>query len=253
MTLLTLPEEILCNILSGLTSSELIQASTTCRRFKYSAQQILFLRLRDISKLEGHKFIFGCATSAHRHITPYQTCLIRKSTSPVTATTSITSHYTSFLPLAPSNARSSYTNLDATPRPMSTTVSLDPSVTFVQLITNAQLLKLVPEGEGGLYSSLLPVASERLFRLRRKELKSAARSKQGKQVWLDEQRNCGIRIKVTEKEKQPWVASAEESEDERPESWLVEYEEVIVRTGALLLTLEEKREGAENAVVIGKG
>lgn len=135
---------------------------------------------------------------------------------------------------------------------MSTTVSLDPSVTFVQLITNAQLLKLVPEGEGGLYSSLLPVASERLFRLRRKELKSAARSKQGKQVWLDEQRNCGIRIKVTEKEKQPWVASAEESEDERPESWLVEYEEVIVRTGALLLTLEEKREGAENAVVIGK-
>jgi flagellar motor switch protein FliG len=66
MTLLSLPEEILCNILSGLTSSELIQASTTCQRFRYSAQEILFLRLRDISKLEGHKFIFGCTTPAHR-------------------------------------------------------------------------------------------------------------------------------------------------------------------------------------------
>lgn len=135
---------------------------------------------------------------------------------------------------------------------MSTTVSLDPAVTFVQLIANAQLLKLVPEGEGGLYSNLLPVASERLFRLRRKELKSAARSKQGRQIWLDEKKNCGIRVKVTEKDKRPWVASAEESEDERPESWLVEYEEVLIRTGTLLLTLEEKKEGAENAVVVGK-
>ena len=130
-------------------------------------------------------------------------------------------------------------------RAMTSTVFLDEDEVFVQLCANSVLLRFSPGQE--LFTSLVHVSGDTFFRLRRSELRAGG----GRTVWLDERRNVGIRFRVGEKDRRAWVPmESEGEEDSEPTKFVIEYEEVLVRSAHLLSVLEEAEEPCEEDVVV---
>lgn len=133
-------------------------------------------------------------------------------------------------------------------------MSLEETDYFAQLCANAVLVKL---GQlQGLFTSMIRVFDDTFFWLRRPGLRGAAMSKNARVVWLDDARNAGLKIRVTERERRAWVplfGHDHEEDEERPVSYLVEYEEVLVRTAYLVGVLEaEEERSAKDAVMLGR-
>ncbi|KAF8241994.1 hypothetical protein K440DRAFT_183539 [Wilcoxina mikolae CBS 423.85] len=247
----TLPEELLSSILSQVPTRHLVRTSSVCHRLRETANTLLSKRLCQSAILRQYNFIFECSTPSRRTITPYQHCFQKGLTSPVTPNRNLSQIYSRFIPHEPTNVHDSYSSLDATPRPVSTMVSLEENDYFAQLCANAMLIKLAPIQ--GMFTLLVRVLDDTFFWLRRSELRSAAMSKSARVVWLDDARNAALKIRVTEKERWPWVSSARhnlEEDEDRPVSYLVEYEEVLVRTAYLVGVMEKEEEKNAKETVV---
>ncbi|KAF8539305.1 hypothetical protein BDD12DRAFT_882690 [Trichophaea hybrida] len=240
----TLPEELLSSILSQVPTRHLVRTSSVCHRLRDTANTLLSKRLCQSAILRQYNFIFECSTPSRR------VCVALLPINVVIGTPNrnLSQIYSRFIPHEPTNVHDSYSSLDATPRPVSTMVSFEENDYFAQLCANAMLIKLAPIQ--GMFTLLVRVLDDTFFWLRRPELRSAAMSKSARVVWLDDARNAALKIRVTEKERWPWVSSAENNLEERPVSYLVEYEEVLVRTAYLVGVMEKEEEKNAKETVV---
>lgn len=164
--------------------------------------------------------------------------------------------YSRFVPYAPSNHyASALESNDATLHPVSTTVSLDETEYFTQLCANSVLVKMCTKQ--GLFTSLVRVFEDTSFRLRRNDLRNSARTKVPWTVWLDGHHNVGVKMRIQERARQvdwvPMMANDSDEDEDSPVSYVVEYEEVLVRTEYLVVVLETAEgQSAKDGVIVGK-
>lgn len=233
--LITLPEELLSSILSNLPSKELAHISRVCRRIASTAATLLSHRLR-MGSLAGYQLICEVATPARRTLTPYQLCVAKGPNQPISPNSALSEIYTRF---------------SADGR-IQTAVSMEQLEQFTQLCANAVMLKMDPHA--GCYSSLERVFDNTFFRLRRSELRAMGAAGMVKTVWLGDGNDVALRFRVLRREQRPWVMGfGSEDEMEGPVRYVLECEEVWIRSLTMLGILEETgKRSAKDAVIIGR-
>jgi len=131
-----------------------------------------------------------------------------------------------------------------------TTVCLDSGEIFAQICAQSCLVKVGPKR--GLFESVIPVF-ESFFRVKRNWLEDAVQDGDcGKILWVGMGENVGLRLKIGDR---TWRGSEimVRDEEEMAVSYLVEYQEIVIRTAYLLEMIEKsKREQliSRNAVMI---
>ncbi|KAL7273161.1 hypothetical protein RUND412_003997 [Rhizina undulata] len=224
-TLSTLPCELLSEIISYLPISDLLTLHTVSKRFNSAASWSVSSRFRHAEALNGHSLIFECVPPSNRTSAPSLHCIHKGSYPLNNSANTPASLYSHFIPTT-------------SKRPPSATVTLDSSELFTQLSISALLAK--PSGtHSSLYSSILELLSTRFFRLKRSWLLTAARqsSRPNSQslIWIDDAKNFGLQVKVSQR----GSSEGSESESEEEEcSFDIVFEEVLVRTGVVVRSLE---------------
>ncbi|KAI5788346.1 hypothetical protein EDC01DRAFT_631291 [Geopyxis carbonaria] len=262
--LCTLPEEILSDIFNYIHTKELLYISTVSHRVRACVNVLFSQRMRNASSLDDFNLVFECSTPAGKNSTPYHRCMPKGHTAPTSADSNLSEVYSRFHPLPysghdystpvhqptsslfpESDDSSSDSESDSPPtQRAATTIVLEDSEFFAQLCASAIFVRLGPRS--GMFSGVIQVFADEFFRIRRSELKAAATSRGPKTVWVDLAHNVGLKIRVHERRGGP------DDEDDTT-VFVVEYEELLVRTGHILSVIEEQEKNSDerNSVVIG--
>lgn len=146
-------------------------------------------------------------------------------------------------------------------------ITLESHELFSQLVTVANLVKVGPKR--GLFLSCVTIG-EGVMRVWRDWLGTLAVPKttpaqlvfdtdeeynEARTLWLDRDQNIGVRLRVYEREDLNAAPVLRSDDEDVTAVWEVEYEELFIRTTALLLKVEESLQQESNhsgkAIVIG--
>ncbi|KAK1752180.1 hypothetical protein QBC47DRAFT_68044 [Echria macrotheca] len=249
-TINTVPNEILLSVLTHLPSDELLRLTTVSRRFCSAVLRLFRQRLADTAALPDHRLILECYQPSAKLSTPYLYCDYLSTdglSDPESELTpsSLASSYSHFRPVKQDENRRGrrryFTASSAAvpgaspdlPDVPSQDIFLDEDVLFSQLCTVTNLVKMGPKP--GLFLSHVNVG-DGLIRVWRNWLAANAGSAPAPILWADTAHTVGVRFRVAEREQPGAVLVA--VGDEMPLAYRLEFDEVVVRAGWLLLMVE---------------
>jgi len=249
----SLPEELLTSILSYLPTRDLLGVSSTSHRVHDTVYYLVEQRFRHVDKLDGFSLIFECFAPAAKMDTPYYQCTYNgTSIAPNQPLAETYSHFTPIPPPARTHSPTPATSV-------TTQVHLEDSEYFSQRCCSSILAK--PGPRRGLFTEVLPLHSESILRIKRSWLVEAALEGRSKTLWIDdEKKDIGVIVKVQiaevpENQRTSYrgqfrggIAGGDEDEEVM---FNLEYQELLVRTGALVGAMELKNNGGKTTAPEG--
>ncbi|KAI5919820.1 hypothetical protein F4810DRAFT_468645 [Camillea tinctor] len=258
----SLPNEILIQALSSFSTRSLLPIAAVCRRFRDLVGRLHYYRLVEATILQDYQVVLECYHPTNKLSAPSLHCeyLGTDGLSEAGADASLENMnrlYTRFRPFLgdeqrrPRARRPTTAVLQGKEAPLvelpSLEISLESGEILSQLCTVANLVKVGPRK--GLFLSIAQVADGviRVWRdwLRDQAANSSALKQQRAKprlddpsiLWTDSSQDVGIKFRVVEKEdvNAPVLVGPF---DEPPVSYVLEYQELIIRTNQLLLSLE---------------
>jgi len=158
---------------------------------------------------------------------------------PLTEGVDLSRVYGVYVPIIPALIGAPNRNFDA---PIRTAVVLEEGECFAQLCTDG----LLWSNRNGMEMGSTTVFTHAVLRLRRGDLRQMAKLGRGKVVWLDELGNVGLGIKVQAR----GGAWDSDDDEEGPVSYVVECEEVRIKSEYLVMLVEEQERGKTEVVVV---
>ncbi|KAI0401022.1 F-box domain-containing protein, variant [Xylaria palmicola] len=258
-----LPNELIINALDTLPTPSLLPLAAVSRRFRGLVGRVHYYRLVKATALEGRELILECYHPSDRLSTPSLSCtyLATDGLSEVgeeARMEDLNRLYTRFKPFHDDENRRPRARwpttrvIEGKEAPLtevpSYDVNLDEGELFTQLCAATNLVKLGPRR--GLFLSINCVTDGviRVWRdwLRNQAGKSTVEHQQQAEhgcvgdssiLWANSSNDVGVRFRVLPKGdgQTPLLLGHDE---EPPVSYRLEYQELIVRTNKLLLTLE---------------
>ncbi|KAH8681053.1 hypothetical protein BX600DRAFT_445656 [Xylariales sp. PMI_506] len=260
----SLPNEILIHAFSLFPTTSLLSLAHVCQRFYSLVSRVHYARLIEAIALEDHELILECYHPSAKISTPYMFCnyigtdgLEEIGRNPTMK--ELGELYSRFRPvLGEENRRPrarypTRSVIEGFDQPLvdlaAHEVSLDASELFSQLCTVINLVKIGPRR--GLFLSCVNII-EGVARIWREWLTSQAELSANPRstkkaaslgpfdssiLWADRTMNVGLRVRVTVNPSfhAPVLVGPH---DEPPVSYILEYEELLVRTNQLLLSME---------------
>ncbi|KAF2973433.1 hypothetical protein GQX73_g100 [Xylaria multiplex] len=257
----SLPNELIINALDSLPTRSLLPLAAVSRRFRGLVGRLHYYRLVEATVLQGRELILECYHPSDRLSTPSLFCKYLATDGLAEAgedanMEDLNQLYTRFkLFLGDENRRPrarwpTSRVIEGLEEPLtqvpSYDVNLEAGELFTQLCAITNLVKIGPKR--GLFLSIDNITDGviRVWRdwLRQQAERSSTEQQQAGQgrlddssiLWTDSSKNVGVRFRVLLREEdQPLLLSQDE---DPPVSYTLEYQELIVRTNKLLLTLE---------------
>ncbi|KAK7748751.1 hypothetical protein SLS53_000775 [Cytospora paraplurivora] len=267
-----LPSEILIQILTPLKTLQLLPLARINHRFHDLTLRIIHTRLTNAAFIPEHELILECYHPAAKISTPYLNCDYlgtdglhgyEEDEEKQLSFAQLGQLYSRFRPVVQEDDRRTRRRHpsvsggvvpeDDTAR---VTVSLDDCEMFSQLCCVTNMVK--GSARKGLFLSHVNINDGlvRVFRRWLRERASGTGNAREDILWTDRQKNVGLRFKVREdlSARTGPAIWTEQDEEDRPVSYELEYQELVVRTSQLLLNVE-KAEDQEvqhtgNAIVI---
>ncbi|KAI9798745.1 MAG: hypothetical protein M1833_004575 [Piccolia ochrophora] len=169
------------------------------------------------------------------------------------------SNSSTMYPAAPTadlaDSSSSQLQADAGVELYSETVTLDSNELFSQLCTATHLVR--DSRRRGLFESFVTCSegTTRIWRHWLAQQSAVTHSDDERVIWIDQSKNFGMRVKVTEKNWRKDQPILYQSEEEVAKSYSMDIEELLIRTTHLLLMAEESARTKDNtsgkAIVFG--
>ncbi|KAI0109828.1 hypothetical protein F4814DRAFT_441285 [Daldinia grandis] len=260
----SLPNEIILNVLSNFPTRSLLPLATVCRRFYGLVGRVHYARLVETSRLEDHEVILESFHPSEKLSTPSLHCEFRgmhglAEAGEVANLGELNNIYARFRPYLDSGKAAG--QIVQMP---SHGISLDSGELFSQLCTITNLVKVGPRR--GFFSSFANI-TDNVIRVWRDWLSEAAKATARAQqqagsgsgsdertiLWTDSSKTVGIRFRVVEDESIP--APVLFGRDDEPSvTYSLEYQELLIRANWLLLSFEssetQEETHAGKAVVI---
>ncbi|KAK3390084.1 hypothetical protein B0H63DRAFT_492715 [Podospora didyma] len=272
----SIPNEILITILSLFPTRALLPLVAVSRHFNSVTVRIVRHRMKQATALPDYRLILECYHPSAKISTPYlygdylstdsledddddESLAGRSEPGHLPEPTigrlrDIYSHFRPVVQEENRRARSRYLSQsqpDVDSRPPSHDIYLDENELFSQLCTVTNLVKVGPKP--GLFLSHVNV-SDAVIRVWRGWLATQVALPEDWQkpvLWADASRDVGLRFRVTEREVNKSLPPVLFSfDDEPPVAYRLEFEELLVRTGRLLLTVEKSE--AQEVATSGK-
>ncbi|KAI1497481.1 hypothetical protein F5X99DRAFT_433001 [Biscogniauxia marginata] len=257
----SLPNEVLIQALSSFSTRSLLPIAAVCRRFRGLVGRLHYYRLVEATVLQDYEVILECYHPTNKLSAPSLHCEYLGTDGLPEAGAdanleSLNRLYTRFRPFLgeeqrrPRARRPTTGVLQGTEAPLievpSHDVYLESGELFSQLCTVTNLVKVGPKR--GLFLSIAHVSDGviRVWRdwLRNEAANSALTQQRARPslddesiLWTDSSKDVGLRFRVIEKEdnNSPVLVGPN---DDPPMSYVLEYQELIIRTNQLLLSLE---------------
>ncbi|KAI3397397.1 hypothetical protein diail_10848 [Diaporthe ilicicola] len=251
-----LPSEVLMQILSPMTTIQLLPLARVNRRFHDLAIRLIHTRLTNAAFLPEHELILECYHPSAKISTPYLQCnylgtdgLSGYEEEHQMSFGQFGQLYSRFRPVLQEENRRSRSRHpsvsggavegDDTAR---VTVDLDDGEMFSQLCTVTNMVKT--SSRRGLFLSHVNVNEGvvRVFRRWLRQCHKGELKEQDQILWTDRKKNVGLRFKVRENvgaRAGPAIWTQADEDEDLPVSYELEYQEVLVRTGQLLLKVEK--------------
>ncbi|KAF3766968.1 hypothetical protein M406DRAFT_337866 [Cryphonectria parasitica EP155] len=268
-----LPSEILIQILSPMTTLELLPLALINHRFHDLALRIIHTRLTDAARLPDHELILEAYHPSAKISTPYLHCDYLgtdglagydEDEDKQLTLGQLRGLYSRFRPVVQEEnrrARARYprasSGLDSAAQQededeeddehtASVNIQLDDGEMFSQLCAVTNLVKTGPRR--GLFLSHVNV-NDGVVRVFRRWLKAkvssgaAAEGDKEQILWTSRHKTVGLKFRVRENvdSRRPALWS-EAEDDDLPVSYTLVYEELLVRTSTLLLEVEKSEE-----------
>lgn len=257
---IALSTQILIQILSPLTTLQLLPLARINRRFHDLTLRIIHTRLTNAAFMPEHELVLECYHPAAKISTPYLHCDYlgtdglhgyEEDESKQLSFAQLGQLYSRFRPVVQEdNRRTRRRNLsisgggavekmDDTAR---VNVSLDDAEMFSQLCCVTNMVK--GGARRGLFLSHVNI-NDGVVRVFRRWLRERASGKADARediLWTDRHRNVGLRFKVRENvgaRAGPAIWTQEDEDEDLPVSYELEYQELVVRTSQLLLNVEK--------------
>lgn len=249
--------QILIQILSSFSTSHLLSVARVNHRFHDLALRIIHTRLTDAAWLPDHELILECYHPSAKLSTPYLHC-------DYLGTDGLQSYdeheekqltfgqlhnlYSRFRPVVQEENRSPRTRYPgaSTVQPedddtASVVVHLDDGEMFSQLCTVTNLVKTGPRR--GLFLSHVNI-NDGVVRVFRRWLAArvAGQDDADPVLWVDRHKTVGLKFGVRENIDERGPAIWSEDDEDRPVSYTLVYQEVLVRTSRLLLNVEKSED-----------
>ncbi|KAI0177537.1 hypothetical protein BJ166DRAFT_25803 [Pestalotiopsis sp. NC0098] len=271
-----LPNEIIIHVLELFPTQALLPLALVSQRFYGLVSHLHYARLVDAIALQEHELILECYHPSAKISTPYMFCDYLGTDGLETvgqdpSLRDIGTLYSRFSPVLGEEhrrPRARYATravLAGTEEPIdegpTQDVYLESSELFSQICTVINIIKVGPKR--GLFLSYVNVI-ECVIRIWREWLANEASRSSSQQsvppaitdsavVWTDESRNYGLRLKVTEKSEVQGPILIDSGEDPAV-SYVLEYQELIVRSNQLIRGMEvseaQQVNSSSKAVVI---
>ncbi|KAI0161833.1 hypothetical protein GGR52DRAFT_561314 [Hypoxylon sp. FL1284] len=254
LTIDSLPNEIIIQVLNSFPTRSLLPFAAVCRRFYGLVGRVHFTRLVEAARLQDHQVVLECYHPSERVSTPSLHCEYLGMDGLAEAGNDarlgdLYDLYARFRPFAGDEMHSArhpgmVREIQPAQAP-SHEIFLDSDELFSQLCTVTNLVKLGPRH--GLFSSIANV-NETVVRVWRHWLAAnAAESKQKQRassiaddpsiLWTDASKTVGLRFRVVEDRSTP--APVLFGREEEPSvSYSLEYQELLIRANWLLLSFE---------------
>ncbi|KAI0866608.1 hypothetical protein F4860DRAFT_457915 [Xylaria cubensis] len=259
----TLPNELIINVLDALPTRSLLPLAAVSRRLRGLVGRLHYYRLVEATVLQGRELILECYHPSDRISTPSLFCKYLATDGLSEAgedanMEDLNQLYSRFKPFLgeenrrPRARRPTTRVIEGKEEPLievpSYDVNLEEGELFTQLCAVTNLIKVGPRR--GLFVSIDNVTDGviRVWRdwLRKQAEQSATEQQQVGQrysddssiLWTDTSKNVGVKFRVLPKEESQTPLLIGRNEDP-PVSYTLEYQELIVRTNRLLLTLED--------------
>ncbi|KAI8960802.1 hypothetical protein F5Y11DRAFT_250801 [Daldinia sp. FL1419] len=253
----SLPNEIIINVLSNFQTRDLLPLAAVCRRFYGLVGRVHYTRLVETSRLQDHEVILESFHPSEKLSKPSLHCEFQgmhglTEAGEVANLGELNGIYARFRP----HLDSEKTAEDVLELPLHE-ICLDPGELFSQLCTITSLVKVGPRR--GFFSSFANITDSviRVWRDWLSGAETAARTQQRTGscsddrtiLWTDSSKTVGIRFRVREDERIP--APILFGRDEEPSvSYTLEYQELLIRANWLLLSFESS--GAREETHAGK-
>ncbi|KAI0469594.1 F-box domain-containing protein, variant [Xylaria cf. heliscus] len=274
----SLPNELILNVLDSLPTRSLLPLAAVSRRLRGLVGRLHYYRLVEATVLQGRELLLECYHPSDRLSTPSLFCKYLGTDGLSEAgedacmedLNQLYSRFKLFLGDEYRRPRARWPTarvIEGIEEPLievpSYDVNLEEGELFTQLCAVTNLVKVGPRR--GLFLSIDEVHNGviRVWRdwLREQAERSATEQQQVGQtcpddssvLWIDSSKNVGVKFRVLPKAESqtPLLLSRD---DDPPVSYTLEYQELIVRTNKLLLTLEtsedEQRAHAGKAIII---
>ncbi|KAI0011237.1 hypothetical protein F4779DRAFT_573899 [Xylariaceae sp. FL0662B] len=273
----SLPNEILIQVLSSFSTRSLLPLAAVCRRFCGLVGRVHYARLIEATVLQDHQVILECCHPTDKMFTPKLFCQYLgtdglSEAGDVANLGDLNRLYARFRPFVeiehtrprthgPADAVTERTE-GPTVEPAVHEIHLESGELLTQLCTLTDLVKVGP-GHGVLLS--IANVADGVIRVWRdwlqNEAAKTARTKQRTRtssddpsiLWTDPSKNVGLKFRVIEEQNksQERILPYEEP----PVSYSLEYEELFIRTNQLLLSFEtsEAQQAANTGAVYFTG
>ncbi|KAI1081692.1 hypothetical protein F5B20DRAFT_52708 [Whalleya microplaca] len=258
----SLPNEILINVLSSFDTRSLLPLAAVCHRFRGLVGRVHYARLIEATVLKDHEVILECYHPCDKLSTPSLFCEYLgtdglSEAGDVANLGQLNSLYARFRPYlgdgqkrqrnrGPPSAMIQKTEEPAI-EPPTHEVHLESGELFSQLCTVTDMVKVGPRR--GLFLSIANVTDGviRVWRdwLQKEAEKTAKASKTQQRartsmddiLWTDSSKNVGLKFRVTKDEslREPVLFA---SDEDPPVSYSLEYQELFIRTNQLRLSYE---------------
>ncbi|KAI3332395.1 hypothetical protein HD806DRAFT_480434 [Xylariaceae sp. AK1471] len=258
----SLPNELLIKVLDYFPTRSLLPLAAVSRRFRGLVGRLHYYRLVEATVLQDRELILECYHPSDRLSTPSLFCKYLATDglyesgadADMEDLNKLYSRFRLFLGdenRRPRARRPTARVIEGTEEPLteapSYDVNLEAGELFTQLCAVTNLLKVGPIR--GLFLSIVNVADGviRVWRewlLEQAETSATEQQREGQRnlddssiLWTDSSKDVGVRFRVSPKEdsRVPLLLGLN---DEPPVSYTLEYQELIVRTNRLLLSLE---------------
>ncbi|KAA8564189.1 hypothetical protein MFRU_065g00210 [Monilinia fructicola] len=267
----SLPNELILNSLSLLSTRELLPIASTCHRFHNSIIRIIHHRLLAAASLKDYKLVLECYHPSTKDDTPHLFCDyigtdglsddfvgegdLYKDVEDTGRLGKMFSLYSHFRPVQPEKVmvwtKSPVGGVEpglltkSEEELVSQNLDLESYEYFSQLCTSTRLAKL--EQKRGSFQSCGNLGKG-VLRVFRGWLSDRAEADEkhidtpeeceNRVLWADAERCVGLRLKVHKREEAP--APLMLGRDEEPTvSYTLQYEELVIRTTQLLLNIED--------------
>ncbi|KAI0458618.1 F-box domain-containing protein, variant [Xylaria acuta] len=258
----SLPNELIINVLDSLPTRSLLLLAAVSRRLRGLVGRLYYYRLVEATVLQGRELILECYHPSDRISTPSLFCkyLATDGLSEAGEDADIgdlNQLYSRFKPFLGDENRRPRARwpttrvIEGIEEPLAEVTSYDVNLEagelFTQLCAVTNLVKVGPRR--GLFLSIDNVTDGviRVWRdwLREQAERSTTEQQQVGQrcpddssiLWVDTSKNVGVKFRVLSREESQTPLLLSQDEDP-PVSYTLEYQELIVRTNKLLLTLE---------------
>lgn len=255
--------QILIQILSPLTTVQLLPLARVNHRFHDLALRIIHTRLTNAAFMPEHELILECYHPSAKISTPYLHCDYlgtdglqgyEEDEEKQLSFAQLGQLYSRFRPVVQEeNRRTRRRNpsvsvggategVDDTAR---VNISLDDGEMFSQLCCVTNMVK--GSARRGLFLSHVNINDGvmRVFRRWLRERASGTGDKREDILWTDRKKNVGLRFKVREDvgaRSGPAIWTQKDEDEDLPVSYELEYQELVVRTSQLLLNVEKSED-----------